>query len=238
MERENNKKTPPENIKKRTTDAQRSLVELRDTVTIRTQIQAEITQSIRKSIKDEGFKGEEIHVLPDFKDKTAIYIQTSHAQLQIDLHYDETREDEDSLRKDTKNQPEISLTWKVDGELYSIDWYDDLEDVSRIAGELLKQIERKKNPEAFWYKEIQFWILSDNTIIVAWKRENGDIKRLNFFDFIDDEGDRVMLYGYIAHSFWKPLDPKVFEELENKDGNKKEGDWWSTPKDTDWKNSV
>lgn len=110
MERENNKKTPPENIKKRTTDAQRSLVELRDTVTIRTQIQAEITQSIRKSIKDEGFKGEEIHVLPDFKDKTAIYIQTSHAQLQIDLHYDETREDEDSLRKDTKNQPEISLT--------------------------------------------------------------------------------------------------------------------------------
>lgn len=193
-----------------------SLEGLRDTITIKTKIQAEITRSIRAWIKDEGFRGEPIQVLPDSKDKTVIYIKTSHAQVQLDLHYDETKEHMDSLRKDNPLLPEISITCEIDDELYSIDWYD-VEDMSRITGELLKQIERKKNPEAFWYKEVQFWILRNNTIIVAWRQHNGEVKKLNFFEFIDDEQDRIMLYGYIAHYFWKPLDAKVFEKLENWD---------------------
>lgn len=60
-------------------------------------------------------------MIPDFKDKTVIYIKTSHAQIQIDLHYDETKEHMDSLRKNSAIYPEISITGEVDGEIYEVD---------------------------------------------------------------------------------------------------------------------
>ncbi len=207
-------------IKNKAPKIRKDLQELKEVLANRAQIQLDITKLLWDSIGNEWFKGEKIQVIPDFKDKTVIYIKTSHAQIQIDLHYDETKEHMDSLRKNSAIYPEISITGEVDGEIYEVDWYDE-ETSWRIAGELLKQIERKKHPEVFWYKEIQFWMLEDKTIILGWKWEDWKTKRLGFFDFIDDKKDHVMLYGYISHYFWNPLDPKVFEEPEYPDDDDK-----------------
>jgi len=207
----------PENSEN-TPETRKKLLELKGVLAIRARLQWDISKSLSDTIHNEGFRGETIQVLPDFKDKTVIYIKTSHAQIQIDLHYDESREHMDSLRTNTALSPEISITGTIDGEPYEINWYDE-QTSAKIAGELLKQIERRKNPEIFWYTSIEFGILQDKTIIVAGRKRDGEIKRLKFFEFIDNEDDRIMLYGYISHFFWEPLHPDFFEE-ENTE------EWW------------
>jgi hypothetical protein len=85
---------------------------LKKSLATREKVRAEYMRTMREKVQAENFAGKEsIQVIPDKSDSTVIYIQTSQATLQVDLHYDESLEITDSLRKDSPTYPiNVSLT--------------------------------------------------------------------------------------------------------------------------------
>lgn len=210
-------KPPPEqpkDIRANPQVARASLKDLQEEIRKRS-IQREVSKLLLSSINSEQFRWEAIQVLPDKHDATVIYLKTSLSQLEINLHYNELQEATDSLRKNTKNYPEITLTWIINKSIHTIEGYD-IESTARIGGELLKQIERKKYPQKFWYDSIDFSIFENGNIFV-WGRKRDTIKLLWFFDFLwndlESQKDRVVLYAYIAEYFGRPLDEAFLSNI-------------------------
>lgn len=206
--------------------------ELKKSLQIREKIRAEYIRSIRENLQAQNFSGKlSIQVIPGKDDTTVIYMESKDARIQIDLHYDESYESSDSLRKSTPTYPiDISITGMIEWEFYTVDNID-INNVASIWGEILKHIERKKNPKIFWYDSIEYMIKKtlDNEwnkideISIIWKRPNGKIEKIPFFENLDVE-QREMLYWYLVHYFWAKL-PSEFFQQNRKPTQPKNKDW-------------
>ncbi len=199
---------------------QKEQEELKKSLQVREKIRAEYIRTIREALQVENFAGKTtIQVTPEKTDPTVIYIWSKDAKLQIDLHYDESYESTDSLRKNIPIYPTtVSLTWNIEGELYTLEELS-IEESAKIWGEILKHIERKKNPKDFGYIDIKYSVnrLQDTEwnpveeIILVGKRANGKMERIPFFESLDIE-NREMIYWYLAHSLWSKLPDKFFQK--------------------------
>ncbi len=187
--------------------------ELKKTLEVRAQVQAEYAQQIRKTIDSSKFAWKEnIQVILDKNDKAIIYLEISQARLRIDLHYNETYESTDSLRQNSPILPQISITGVAEQIPYTLVGLS-IEKAAQIWATLLKHIERKQNPRDFWYEEVDYYYKSTGTeewILVLGKLKSGEKKRMEFFEWLRIEERRV-IFMYISHLFWERINPSIFE---------------------------
>jgi hypothetical protein len=184
---------------------------LKEELRVKKRIQSDMAELARTSIQKSGLAGTEKIIVVTDKDPSAIYLKTSLATIQVDLRYDTSIEITDSLYKKMDRWPLLSLTGSINGVHYTLENLS-IDSTIRIWCELLKHIERKKNPTAFGYKAIQYTLLSDKSIMMTWLKSDNTIKLLPFFEYLTTPKDRLNLYWYLSHYFGNPLDSSTFDD--------------------------